>query len=237
MTQNYYCSARPDNRLSVTAVMVPAVPSTITRGALSETIGIPKLLHHHHHHAYMCPLRHKAQAWILAQRQQRRNKCDDVPALDLIAAWMWNCGMGGGRGGMIPWKTNRLWQLMWHPQRVEDFHRGLSNVVYLFCVNCSDVWSDFNWAITLLWGWAGYDIVGCRITWRILVSFVRCSSRLPFRVVIRSILSACFSQMTPSGRATHFTFPAGHVGNWRRRLGAGWGGGWVGVILTSLVHV
>lgn len=25
------------------------------------------------------------------------------------------------------------------PQRVKDFHRGLSNLVYLFCVNCSDV--------------------------------------------------------------------------------------------------
>lgn len=45
MTQNYYCSASPDNRLSVTAVMVPAVPSTVNRGALNVTVEIPKLLH------------------------------------------------------------------------------------------------------------------------------------------------------------------------------------------------
>lgn len=44
VTLNYYCSASPDNRLSVTAVSA-SVPSNINAGALNETVEIPKLLH------------------------------------------------------------------------------------------------------------------------------------------------------------------------------------------------
>lgn len=82
-----------------------------------------------------------------------QNKCDDVPTLDLRAAWMWNCGVGGSCRN-DPLKDKQAAAANVTPQRVQNFHRGLSNVVYLFCVNCSDVWSavTLNWGITLLWG-------------------------------------------------------------------------------------
>lgn len=163
------------------------------------------------------------------------DKCDDVPSLDLIAAWMWNCGVWGSRRN-DPLKDKQAVAANVTPQRGKNFHRGLSNVVYLFCVNCSDVWSalTLNWGITLLWGWAGYAIARCIITCRTLVSFVPCRFLLSFQGGNwLDIISMLFTN-GPPGRATHSTYPAGHVwGNWSRRLGAGGGA----VILTSPAHV
>lgn len=52
--------------------------------------------------------------------ETEQDKRDDVPTLALIAAWTWNCGVPEATE-MIPWKTNRLWQLMWHPREGRTF--------------------------------------------------------------------------------------------------------------------
>lgn len=45
------------------------------------------------------------------------------------------------------------------PQRGKNFHRGLSNHVYLVCMNCSGVWNDVTVTVTpnLCWN----DEIGC----------------------------------------------------------------------------
>lgn len=88
MTQNYYCSTSPDNRLSVTAVMVPVVPSTINRGTLNETIEIPKLLHTMRAKPALCDPFETQDPGMNMSWETEQNKCDDVPTLDLIAARM-----------------------------------------------------------------------------------------------------------------------------------------------------
>lgn len=155
------------------------IPSALTRGALNETIEIPKLLGIMQ--AFIpskVHFRHSAPTWILAGRQ---HECDDVSTLDLIAAWMWTCAVWGCWND--PLKDKQATVANVTPQRVKNFHRGLSNEVYLFCMNCSDVWSavTLNWGVTLLWGWAGYDIAACRITGRTLVTFVTCRFWVTFQ--------------------------------------------------------
>lgn len=132
------------------------------------------------------------------------------------------------------------------PQRGENFHRGLSNQIYLFCTNCSDAWR----AITIHRVPISVEMMKCVVsTWTVYgilyfgtgkckknkIIVRQWSHDLPFFphvswlsswVVIRSLLSACFSQITPLRRATttwHYTvLLACHledVGNSSGRLG------------------
>lgn len=156
-----------------------------------------------------------------------------------------------------PWKTNRPYRLIWHPREGRTF-TGAYPIRYICFVRIALMHGELLQFIGYqsLWKWwnvlwvheqcmVSFILVQVNVKkkrkkkykiivrqWSHDLPFFPHVSRLSSWVVIRSLLSACFSQITPLRRATttwHYTvLLACHledVGNSSGRLGVrGWGG-------------